>query len=144
LFKEINMPLNKSGKVIHKMSCHGNCSCGAAQEAQKIIDELLPRMSDYKRQYHAALSQLQEAKRKNANLNDRVTKAEAKVKRLETYIENLEDDIADIDVPPTIDDDEPESGAPWVLDEEDYNGGWVGSDFQNMWEESDLSEDDGW
>lgn len=133
--------LSKSGKLIHKMSCKAcDCPCGASN---KFINELLPRMSSYKRQYHATLSQLQEAKRKNANLNDRVTKAEAKVKRLETYIENLEDDIADIDVPPTIDDDEPESGAPWVLDDENYDG-WVGSDFENTWEESDLSEDDGW
>lgn len=113
------------------------------------IEDLLKRMSAYKRQSHMYQGQLSEAKRKNANLNERVTQAEAKVARQAKLIERLEeehimmdDPAEDLELPNTIDDDEPESSAPWVLDDEDY---WQGSDFQDFdedWEASDYDENE--
>lgn len=112
-------------------------------------EELLKRMSAYKRQSHMYQGQLAEAKRKNANLNERCTKAEAKVARQAKLIERLEeehilmdDPAEDLELPNTIDEEDPESGAPWVLDDEPYDS-WQGSDFiDDSWEASDYDENE--
>lgn len=113
------------------------------------IEDLLKRMSAYKRKGHVLEGQLAEAKRKNANLNERATRAEARVARQAKLIERLEeehilmdDPAEDLEIPNTIDEEDPESGAPWVLDDEDYDS-WQGSDFvDDSWEASDYDENE--